>query len=109
MAYTEEQKTVLLTMLEHNLELIFDYMDEDARTQKETQLGYYIDSAISFIEREGVTIDYEDVGDEMLIVMYASYLYEKRNDGVSVMPRALRYNLNNRVFKEKIGDNTNEG
>lgn len=102
MAYTDEQKQSLLTMLEYNLEMITDYMDAEAKTQKETQLIYYIDAAIAFIEREGVTIDYSKTGDLMLITMYASYLYEKRNDGVSVMPRALRYNLNNRVFQEKV-------
>ena len=101
MAYTEEQKATLLQMLEYNLELIFDYMDQEAKDQKETQLGYYIDAAIEFIEREGIVINYEKAGDNMLITMYASYLYEKRNDGVSVMPRALRINLNNRLFQQK--------
>jgi len=101
MAYTPEQRATLLTMLEYNLELIFDYMDDTAKTQKETQLGYFIDAAIEFIEREGIEIDYTKPGDNMLITMYASYLYEKRNDGVSVMPRALRINLNNRLFQQK--------
>lgn len=98
---TETQKNTLLTMLEYNLEIILDYMDAEAKSQKETQLGYYIDSAVSFIEREGITLNYDNVGDLMLITMYAQYLYDKRMDGVSVMPRALRYNLNNRVFQEK--------
>lgn len=102
MAYTDEQKATLITMLKYNLEIITDYMDVEARLQKETQLGYYVDSAIAFIEREGITLNYADIGDLMLITMYASYLYDKRNDGVSVMPRALRYNLNNRVFQEHL-------
>lgn len=105
MAYTEEQRATLLTMLEYNLGLIFDYMDAEAKEQKETQLGYYMDAAIEFIEREGITLDYESTGDNMLVVMYASYLYEKRNDGVSIMPRALRYALNNRVFQQKVNQN----
>lgn len=98
---TEEIKRQLIEMCKFNLELIFDYMDEEARTQKETQLGYIIDSAVQFIETEGITLDYEKIGDLQLVVMYVSYLYDKRNDGVSVMPRALRYNLNNRLFQEK--------
>lgn len=102
MAYTDEQKATLITMLKYNLEIITDYMDAEAKLQKETQLGYYVDSAIAFIEREGITLNYANVGDLMLITMYAAYLYDKRNDGVSVMPRALRYNLNNRVFQEKL-------
>lgn len=101
---TDTQKETLLTMLEYNLELIFDYMDAEAKEQKETQLGYYIDSAVTFIEREGITINYEDTGDLMLITMYAAYLYDKRMDGVSIMPRALRYNLNTRLFQEKVND-----
>lgn len=101
---TDTQKETLLTMLEYNLELIFDYMDAEAKKQKETQLGYYIDSAVTFIEREGITINYQDTGDLMLITMYAAYLYDKRMDGVSIMPRALRYNLNTRLFQEKVND-----
>ena len=104
MAYTDTQFNTLITMLEYNLEIITEYMDADAKLQKETQLGYYLSSAIEFIEREGVVLDYDSPGDLMLIVMYASFLYEKRNDGVSVMPRALRYNLNTRLFKQKVTD-----
>jgi len=101
---TETQKETLLTMLKYNLDIITDYMDAEAKQQKDTQLGYYIDSAVSFIEREGITLDYENIGDLMLITMYAQYLYDKRMDGVSVMPRALRYNLNNRLFQEKANE-----
>jgi len=101
---TETQKQTLLTMLKYNLDIITDYMDAEAKNQKETQLGYYIDSSVAFIEREGITLDYDNVGDLMLITMYAQYLYDKRMDGVSVMPRALRYELNNRVFQEKVND-----
>lgn len=101
---TDIQRQTLLTMLVYNLEMIFDYMDADARAQKETQLGFYIDSAVEFIEREGITLNFDSPGDLMLTTMYASYLYEKRNDGVSVMPRALRYNLNTRLFQEKLNE-----
>lgn len=104
MAYTDNQFSTLLVMLEANLELIMDYMDAEAKAQKETQLSYYIDAAIEFIEREGITLDYDKMGDLMLVTMYASYLYDKRHDGVSIMPRALRYNLNNRLFQEKANE-----
>lgn len=102
MAYTDTQRNTLLVMLESNLEMIMDYMDAEAKVQKETQLIYYIDASIEFIEREGITLDYDSIGDLMLVTMYASYLYDKRHDGVSIMPRALRYNLNNRLFQEKV-------
>ena len=42
-----------------------------------------------------------------LIVMYTSYLYRKRVGDDPVMPRMLRYALNNRVFAEKA--NAKEG
>lgn len=104
MAYTDNQKNTLLVMLKANLEMDMEYMDSEAKAQKEQQLMFYIDSSIEFIEREGITINYENIGDLMLVTMYASYLYDKRHDGVSIMPRALRYNLNNRLFQEKANE-----
>lgn len=93
----------LLTMLESNLELILDYMDADAKEAKEAELLVYINSAKQYIAREGITLDLTQIGDCLLIVMYAGWLYEKRRDqSVSPMPRMLRWNLNNRVFSEKI-------
>lgn len=102
---SNEQMTVLLKMLENNLELILDYMDAEAIESKETELTQYIQSSVSFIEREGITLNFDDVSDEMLVVMYASWLYDKRKDGVAIMPRMLRYNLNNRLFAEKVNEN----
>lgn len=101
---TDDQRTALLTMLKYNLDIITDYMDQEAKTQKEGQLLNYIDASIEFIEREGIRLDFSKTGDMMLTVMYSQYLYDKRMDGVSVMPRALRYELNNRVFQEKVND-----
>lgn len=101
---SNENMATLLTMLENNLGLILDWMDAEAKTAKETELSQYIQAAANFIDREGITIDFADVSDLMLITMYSSFLYEKRMDGVSVMPRALRYNLNNRLFQESLTD-----
>lgn len=99
---TNEQMAALLVMLEANLEIFTDWMDADAKAKKETELSQYIVSAISFIEREGINLDLDDVSDDMLVTMYANYLYDKRKDGVAIMPRVLRYNLNNRLFQEKL-------
>ena len=101
---TDDQMTALLTMLKYNLDIITDYMDQEAKTQKEEQLLNYINASVEFIEREGISLDFSKIGDMMLTVMYSQYLYDKRMDGVSVMPRALRYELNNRVFQEKVND-----
>ncbi len=101
---TDDQMTALLTMLKYNLGIITDYMDQEAKEQKEAQLQNYINASVEFIERQGITLDYSAMGDLMLVTMYSQYLYDKRMDGVSVMPRALRYELNNRVFQEKVND-----
>lgn len=101
---TPEQLETLVTMLQYNEEILFDFMDEEAVAMLKTQLSQYIQTAASFIEREGITLDLEQIDDSMLVVMYASWLYDKRKDGVSIMPRMLRYNLNNRLFAQKVDE-----
>lgn len=64
------------------------------------RLTQYIAEAVTQITREGATIDLETDGN--LIVMYAAWLWRKRDSGEG-MPRMLRYALNNRVFSEKLG------
>lgn len=44
----------------------------------------------------------DTVEDGQLVVMYAAYLYRKRADDAPVMPRMLRYALNNRLFSQKV-------
>ena len=99
---TNTELETLLIMLENNLELIFDYMDVDSKTAKETELTQYIHSCVTYIEREGITLNYSDISDCLLVVMYAAWLYDKRKDGVAIMPRMLRYNLNNRLLQQKV-------
>lgn len=102
MAATPDQMGALLSMLESNLELILDYLDSDAKTEKENQLKVYINTAISFITTEGIELGLNDDADRMLVVMYAEWLYDKRKDPVAEMPRMLRYSLNNRLFSQKM-------
>lgn len=99
---TSNQQTVLLAMLKNNLEILTSYMDDSAIEIIETELTQYIQSAIVFIEREGITLNLDDISDCMLVTMYSAWLYEKRKDPTSQMPRMLRYNLNNRLFAEKV-------
>ena len=99
---TTAQLETLLIMLKSNLELITDYMDSVAKAEKETELTQYIYASITYIEREGITLNFDDISDNLLVTMYASWLYDKRKDGVAVMPRMLRYNLNNRLFSQKV-------
>lgn len=99
----------LLVMLKSDLEIITEYMDAEAKAAKDAELMTYINAAKEFITREGITLSLVDIGDCQLIVMYAAWLYEKRKSGTSYgrevgMPRMLRYNLNNRLFQEKINN-----
>ena len=72
-------------------------------TAYDERLEQYIDSAKSEIAREGATLDAEDVNDCNLVVMYAAWLWRKR-DTMEGMPRMLRYALNNRIFSEKMAE-----
>ena len=92
----------LLTMLKYNLEIITDYMDADTKAAKELELTQYIQASVSFMETEGITLNYSNIDDCMLVTMYAGYLYEKRKDVTAQYPRMLRYNLNNRLFSQKV-------
>lgn len=101
--------STILTMLKQGLEIITDYMDTDAKESKELELTQYINTAIQFIEREGILLE-DTVDDQMLVSMYAMWLYDKRKTTgskytsyyIQNMPRMLRYNLNNRLFQQKV-------
>lgn len=103
----------ILTMLKQGLEIITDYMDEESRTAKNLELMQYIETAEVFIEREGIVLE-DNVSDQMLVSMYAMWLYDKRKTTgskytsyyIQNMPRMLRYNLNNRLLQQKVRDDT---
>ena len=64
------------------------------------RLGQYITSAQDYIAREGITLD-DKASDMNLVAMYAAWLWRKR-DTTESMPRMLRWNLNNRLFAQKV-------
>lgn len=66
----------------------------------DTRLSQYINSAKESIIEEGASnLDaLSNPLDAQLIVMYAAWLWRKR-DTMEGMPRMVRYALNNRVFK----------
>lgn len=70
-------------------------------TAYDERLHEYIGAAVSQIEREGVTLDQSALGDQHLIVMYAAWMWRRR-DSMEGMPRMIRYALNNRIFAEKL-------
>lgn len=89
-------KEDILTILMGNLDLL------QVSNERRAFLGHCIDSAIAFIEREGVSFSNPySIEDGTLIVMYASYLFNKRKTDEG-MPRMLRWALNNRLFSQKM-------
>lgn len=58
-------------------------------------------SAVSMIEREGITLDMDSQEDNNLVVGYATWLFQQREQPDMQMPRWLRYNLNNKVLQQK--------
>ena len=76
-------------------------------TGYDDRLNQLLTVAEKEIIREGAeTLDKTDLDDAQLIVMYAAWLWRKR-DSQDGMPRMVRYAINNRVFSEKMaGDNS---
>ena len=82
-----------LTLLKIDLGIMTTAYDE--------RLYAVIESAIEMIRREGVAVDLEKAEDTQLVVMYAAWLWRRRDTGEG-MPRMLRYTLNNRLFSQKM-------
>ena len=66
------------------------------------RLTQYLQTAVKEIKREGATLSFTDsVEDANLVIMYAQWLWRKRDSGEG-MPRMIRWEINNRLFG---GDN----
>ena len=65
-------------------------------------LGQLLDAASGMIAREGINLNTKCEEDAQILVMYAAYPFRKRAEDNPVMPRMLRYALNNRLFSQKI-------
>lgn len=68
-------------------------------TAYDERLTQILNSATEYIETEGITLE-NTIEDGNLVVMYASWLWQKRKENIG-MPRMLRWALNNRLFTEK--------
>lgn len=66
----------------------------------DTRLAQIITAAKKAIALEGITLDLTDFEDCGLVIIYAAWIWRKRDSGEG-MPRMLRYKLNNRLFHEK--------
>ena len=83
----------MLTMLKTDLGI--------SSTSYDTRLAQYLQSAQKEIVREGITFpDTLPVDDMQLIVMYAKWMWLKRESGEG-MPRMIRYALNQRHFSNR--------
>lgn len=73
-------------------------------TRYDERLTQLLTAARSAITDEGVaTLDDTDPLDQQLTVMYAAWLWRRRDD-MQGMPRMLRLALNNRIVREKAGE-----
>jgi len=88
--------STMLTMLKTDLGI-------RTSTAYDARLTQLLTAAESAIRKEGAsTLDASDPLDQQLIVMYAAWLWRRR-DNMEGMPRMLRWTLNNRIFSEKAG------
>ena len=85
--------TALLTALKVDLGISTDAYD--------ARLTEYLKSAVQLITKEGITLDMQSYDDSTLVVMYAAWLWRRR-DSMDGMPRMIRYLMNNRLFSEKV-------
>ena len=69
-------------------------------TAYDTRLTALINASVSAVIREGVSTLSDSAEDMQMIVMYAGWLWRKRDTGDGV-PRNLRWMLNNRIMSEK--------
>lgn len=69
-------------------------------TAYDDRLKQYIEAAQAFIIREGVTLQ-DTAEDNQLVINYAAWMWRKR-DTHEGMPRMIRWQLNNRIFSEKM-------
>ena len=85
-----------LTILKQDLQLLTNANDEYLTT--------LLDLAANAITTEGITLIDNDVECDMAVIQYAAYLFRKRAATDTTMPRFLRWQLNNLLFRQKVGD-----
>ncbi len=88
--------TTMLAQLKVDLGITTDAYDN--------RLTQYLNAAAGQIAREGITLDSSKADDVLLQVMYAAWMWRRRDSGEG-MPRMLRYQMNNRLFQEKVTAN----
>ena len=99
-------KAEVLTILKSDLDIA------TTSTSKDALLNNLIDLSQAAITREGITLtDPLTIEEGTLIERYAAFLYRSRKltetvaNGSVVMPRSLRYQLNNMLLQQKAAIN----
>ena len=88
--------SIMLTMLKTDLGIM-------TSTAYDTRLTQLLVAAEKAIKAAGATtLSTSDPLDQELIVLYAAWLWRKR-DTMEGMPRMLRWKLDNRIFGQKAG------
>lgn len=70
-------------------------------TAYDVRLLQLLEAAKDAIRIEGIRLNEQSISDGNLVVMYAAWLWRKR-DAAGDMPRSLRWMLNNRLFSQKL-------
>ena len=89
---TNEQITAILAALKVDCQI--------STTAYDSRLTQIIQSSYTSITNEGASLDVSNQLDAQLVIMYASWIWRRRETGEG-MPRMLRLALNNRVLGEK--------
>lgn len=66
-------------------------------TVYDERLTSLLEVAKKEIEKEGATLDLNDISDSELVIDYARYLWQSRREPMTE-PRSLRWRINNRLF-----------
>lgn len=69
-------------------------------TSYDNRLKSLLEVAKKEIEKEGATLDLNDISDSELVIDYARYLWQSRREPMTE-PRSLRWRINNRIFGGK--------
>lgn len=89
-----------LKILKQDLQMITSVNDE------------YLQNLLSLsaerIRGEGIILIENDIRSDMAQIQYAAYLFRKRASADTVMPRYLRFELNNMKFSKKYGGGTSD-
>lgn len=84
-----------LAILKQDLQLLTNANDDFLMT--------LILAAKNAIQTEGITLTEGNVLVDTAIIQYAAYLFRKRASEETMMPRFLRYQLNQLLFSQKVG------